>query len=95
MKRTLFALAIVLVAGVRPLHIDAQQAPAPAPRVPDPGSPIPSSVQPVLDQYCVTCHNERLKTGGRMARKMPSANVIGDRPAVSFTSSVAPWSARI
>jgi hypothetical protein len=64
MKRTLFALAIVLVAGVRPLHIDAQQAPAPAPRVPDPGSPIPSSVQPVLDQYCVTCHNERLKTGG-------------------------------
>jgi len=64
MKRTLFALAIVLVAGVRPLHIDAQQAPAPAPRVPDPGSRIPSSAQPVLDQYCVTCHNERLKTGG-------------------------------
>ena len=64
MKRTLFALAIVLVAGVRPLHIDAQQAPAPAPRVPDPGSRIPSSVQPVLDQDRVTCHNERLKTGG-------------------------------
>ena len=34
-------------------------------------------------------------TGGRMARKMPSANVIGDRPAASFTSSFAPWSARI
>jgi hypothetical protein len=36
-----------------------------------------------------------LATGGRIARKIPSANVIGDLPAASFTSSVAPWSARI
>ena len=28
------------------------------------GSASPSSVRPVLDQYCVTCHNQRLKTAG-------------------------------
>ena len=78
MKRTLFALAIVLVAGVRPLHIVAQQAPAPAPRVPDPGSRIPSSVQPVLDQYCVTCHNERLKTGGLALDSLKPDRIAAD-----------------
>ena len=31
-------------------------------RTPSPGSRHRS--QPLLDQYCVTCHNERLKTGG-------------------------------
>ena len=36
-----------------------------------------------------------LATGGRMARNVPSANVIGVRPAMSFTSSRAPWSVRI
>jgi hypothetical protein len=78
MKRTFFALAIVLVAGVRPLHIDAQQAPAPPPRVPDPGSRIPSSVQPVLDQYCVTCHNERLKTGGLALDSLKPDRIAAD-----------------
>jgi mono/diheme cytochrome c family protein len=77
MKRTLFALALVFVCGVRPLHIDAQQAPAPVSnpgsRTPNPESRTPNpdlgflagpSQKALLDQYCVTCHNERLKTGG-------------------------------
>ena len=75
MKRTLFALALVVVCGVRPLHIDAQQARVqnPAPRLPNPESRTPNpdlgffagpSQKALLDQYCVTCDNERLKTGG-------------------------------
>jgi hypothetical protein len=30
------------------------------PRIPDPGSPIPG----VINTYCVSCHNQRLKTAG-------------------------------
>jgi len=78
MNRILLALCLVFVCGVRPLHIDAQQAPAPAPRVPDPGSRIPSSVQPVLDQYCVTCHNERLKTGGLALDSLKPDRIAAD-----------------
>jgi len=67
MKRTLLALALVFLCGVRPLHMDARQAPASVPnpdsRTPNPESRIPAPMQPLLDQYCVTCHNERLKTG--------------------------------
>ena len=33
---------------------------------------------PVLNQYCVTCHNERLKTGGLMLDKADRANVAAD-----------------
>ena len=32
----------------------------------------------LLDQYCVTCHNQRLKTGGVMFDKMDIANVGPD-----------------
>jgi hypothetical protein len=52
MKSTLVAsVAALLVAGLVSLQAGVQHA-----------SPKPQ--QAVLDQYCVTCHNEKLKTGG-------------------------------
>ena len=57
MNRILLALCLAFVAATW-ASVAGQSAP-----VSNPESRIPSSVQPVLDQYCVTCHNERLKTG--------------------------------
>ena len=37
----------------------------------------PASERALLDKYCVTCHNEKLKTGGLMLDKM-DVNNIGD-----------------
>jgi len=89
MTRTLFALALVLVCGVRPLHIDAQQAAVqnPAPRLPSPESRTPSpdvaffagpSQKALLDQYCVTCHNERLKTAGLALDTLQKSRIEAD-----------------
>ena len=77
MKRTLFALAIVLVAGVRPLHIDAQQAPAAA-SVPSRAFLSNPSQKALMDQYCVTCHNERLKTGGLALDSLKPDRIAAD-----------------
>ena len=45
-------------------------------RGPDPGSRIPSAqLQPLLDQYCVTCHNERLTTGGLALDTLQKAGI--------------------
>ena len=32
-------------------------------------------MQPLLDQYCVTCHNERLKTGGLALDTLQKARI--------------------
>ena len=37
----------------------------------------PASERALLDKYCVTCHNEKLKTGGLMLDKM-DVNRVGD-----------------
>jgi hypothetical protein len=78
MKRTLFVLAIVLVAGVRPLHIDAQQAPAAAAPVPGRAFLSNPSQKALMDQYCVTCHNERLKTGGLALDSLKPDRIAAD-----------------
>ena len=38
-------------------------------------SPSPSPQRALLDKYCVTCHNERLKTGGLMLDKIDIEDV--------------------
>ena len=58
MNRILLALCLAFVAAAW-ASVSGQSA-----RTPGPEPRIPASVQPLLDQYCVTCHNERLKTGG-------------------------------
>jgi len=63
MRKILLASALVFVSigwesvVARPL----QQGPAPRPVS---AIASPPSQKPLLDQYCITCHNERLKTGG-------------------------------
>src|SRR5207249_5929509 len=37
--------------------------------------------RPLIDQYCVTCHNQRAKTAGLMLDKMDPAQVAQDREA--------------
>ena len=58
MNRILLAFCLAFVAATW-ASVSGQSV-----RIPDPEPRIPASVQPLLDQYCVTCHNERLKTGG-------------------------------
>ena len=61
MTRGLFAACLLWVAllGVAVARASAPQAPAPAP------SPnLAAADRAVIDQYCVTCHNQRLKTSG-------------------------------
>jgi mono/diheme cytochrome c family protein len=48
-------------------HVQAAQAPPPAP-----------SPDRVVGQYCVTCHNQRLKTGGLALDQLDVANVARD-----------------
>ena len=66
----LSGLIAVALSGTR---IAAQIRPAPAP-VP---APVPA-VRAVLDTYCITCHNQRLRTGGlaldRLDMTNPGAN---------------------
>jgi hypothetical protein len=46
-----------------------------------PASPPASPERVVLNRYCVTCHNERLKTGGLLLDQMDPANVGHDAAA--------------
>jgi mono/diheme cytochrome c family protein len=58
MNRILLAGFVAFVASWA--AVSGQQ---PAPRIADSRSPIPAP-RSLADQYCVTCHNDRLKTGG-------------------------------
>lgn len=50
MNASVLAGSVVLTLGLTPLGLQAQEAPAPVDRA-------------LLDRYCVTCHNNRLRTG--------------------------------
>jgi mono/diheme cytochrome c family protein len=47
---------------------------------PETADPAPSQYRAVLNKYCVTCHNEKLKTAGLMLDKADMANVPADAP---------------
>src|SRR5580658_3702037 len=66
-----FALAIFLSG---PFRLPAQQAKATAPAVPDRALPD----RTLLDQYCVTCHNQRSKTAGLTFDTMDLSHVGAD-----------------
>ena len=58
-------LAIAAVLWVLVAAVSIAQAPPPASaRRPGPVAAPPATYRPVLDRYCVTCHNDRLKTAG-------------------------------
>jgi mono/diheme cytochrome c family protein len=68
MRRRIWSWIGIALAGIGSLQAAQQQPPAPA------SSPA-SQYRAVLDRYCVTCHNERLKTAGLMLDKMDIVNV--------------------
>src|SRR5437867_7099272 len=44
-------------------------------------APVVQPPRAVLDQFCVTCHNQRLKTAGLMLDRMDPAHVAQDAEA--------------
>ena len=73
--------SLVLVIGVCAaalvLYPAPQQSTGPAPTA----TLSPAAERALLDQYCVTCHNEKLKTGGLALDKM-DVDHIGDEAEV-------------
>jgi cytochrome c5 len=68
---TLSACAVLLLAGVGALPAAAQQ-PSTA------SAPGAAQYGDVLNRYCVTCHNERLKTASLILEKANVANPVAD-----------------
>jgi cytochrome c551/c552 len=54
----------------------AQPVPAPGPGAAA-APAAPASFQPVVNRYCVPCHNARLKTGGLVLEKLDMADIAG------------------
>src|SRR5688572_31101424 len=75
----LFASSVAETASQAP----AQAVPPASPVSAAPGQPTPMAAHPetgvpsktFLDTYCVTCHNQRLKTGGLALDRLDVANV--------------------
>ena len=63
------ALSGLIAGALSGTRIAAQIRPAPAP-VP---APVPA-VRAVLDTYCITCHNQRLRTGGLALDRLDTTN---------------------
>src|SRR5262245_29395705 len=59
-SRAIVAYLVVFVATAGYLQVRSARAQAPAAS----SSPAPSSAGEVLNKYCVSCHNSRLKTAG-------------------------------
>jgi hypothetical protein len=94
MKRTLLAASFVFIAialatavaerpaqqAARPTAIPAPQAPAQEPprSISELGSFSGLSQRALLTQYCVTCHNERLKTGDLALDTLPLDRMAAD-----------------
>ena len=69
------AATITLLAGI------ASHAASPQQQPPASDSPSNSLVRALLDQYCVTCHNDRLRTGGLALDTLDAPNLSGNAGA--------------
>lgn len=67
--------AVVTALGLASVH--AQGAPGQA----APAAPSAPAQKAIVDQYCVTCHNQRLKTGG-LALDAADVSNVGSHPEV-------------
>ena len=74
MFKTLAACAVGLVASVAPSNAQPAAAAAPA------AASGPVEVWTVFDRYCVTCHNDRLRTAG-LALDTLSVEQVGEHAA--------------
>ncbi|HVZ20487.1 MAG TPA: hypothetical protein VG871_05470, partial [Vicinamibacterales bacterium] len=68
----LHTAAAVAVAGVA---LTASGAGAPAP-----SASAPTPIAPVVNRYCVTCHNDRAKTGGLSLQGVDDASLPQHAP---------------
>jgi mono/diheme cytochrome c family protein len=71
MKNLLLCAGIVFVAASVPAMSRGPQGPAPRP------TPAASSGAAFVKQYCVSCHNERLQSGGLALDRLDPASVGG------------------
>ena len=73
-RRILFSTGwLVLIGSVASQLTAAPQQAAPAPA--QQAVPAPATQRPLLDKYCVTCHSDKLKTGGLSLQSADLAKV--------------------
>src|SRR5437868_2572871 len=70
MLKTIFGYAGIALLTATSLQSGSLQ------QSPGASGPPADQYRAILDKYCVTCHNERLKTAGLMLDKMDVANVF-------------------
>jgi mono/diheme cytochrome c family protein len=65
-RTAVFAFFVIgwIAVTLSSVQTSAPQGAAPKSAIAPGGSATPSAVQAVLDQYCITCHNQRLRTAG-------------------------------
>jgi len=75
--RIVCCLGALLAAGGFLFGLEAQQ--------PSAGAPVPSAAhRDVINRYCVSCHNGRLKTGGLALDSVVAADVPQNPAAWSY-----------
>src|ERR1700751_244986 len=68
-------LVLILAAAQMPSAVAQTPAPIIHPRATRAPEPEPANWRAMFDKYCVTCHNERSKTGGLMLDRIDVARV--------------------
>src|SRR5436309_14721992 len=63
----------LLAAGSFMFTLEAQQ--------PSAGTPLPAAQRDVINRYCISCHNDRVKRGG-LALDTAAAHEVGENPEV-------------
>ena len=73
MLRTILSWMGIALAGAGCLQAASQEPASPAP-------PVAAQYRAVLDRYCVTCHNEKLRTADLMLDTMDVEKVSASAP---------------
>src|SRR5688572_21007961 len=80
-RSTLIAVAALGLATTTWLRADVRPQAGPAAAQPAPSGVDAAATRAVLDRYCVSCHNQRLKTAGLTLDTLDLARV-GEQPDV-------------
>src|SRR5216683_4500436 len=77
MSKTLSLIALVAAIGAGEYLLTGDVRAASPQATAGPAAPAQAVTRPFLDQYCVTCHNDKLKTGGLSLERIDPRDVIG------------------
>ncbi|MEQ1760537.1 MAG: DUF1592 domain-containing protein, partial [Vicinamibacterales bacterium] len=77
-KRTLLVVTVAWLSVTALMTADGQQVRTPAPRVASTQPTGAAAYRPVIDRYCVSCHNARLKTAGLALDELDLARIGAD-----------------